>query len=192
MDIAVGIIIGVCLAAAVGFRIFVPLLILSVGSMTDYVSLADTYSWIGTLPAMIAFGVATILEIVGYYVPWMDNMLDTISTPLSPIAGVVAAGSVVVDVDPLISWTVAIILGGGTALSVEFLTVKARALSSFFTGGFGNSIVASGELFFSTFISILAIVIPVIAFLFILFLVFIIWKITRRESEAQNKQFEKF
>lgn len=192
MDIALGIIIGVCLAAAVGFRIFVPLLILSLGSMAEYVTLAESYLWIGTVPAMIAFGVATILEIVGYYVPWMDNMLDTISTPLAPIAGVVGAGSVLVDVDPLISWSVAIILGGGTALSVELLTVKARALSSFFTGGFGNSIVASGELFFSTFIAILAIVVPIVALLFIIFIVFMIRKITRRESEAQNKEFEKF
>lgn len=192
MDIALGIIIGICLAAAVGFRIFIPLLILSLGSMADYVTLSDTYAWVGTIPAVIAFGVATILEIIGYYVPWMDNMLDTISTPLAPIAGVIAAGSVIVDVDPLVSWTVAIILGGGTALSVEFLTVKARALSSFFTAGFGNAVVASGELFFSTFISILAVVIPIVAFLFILFLVFIIWKVIRRESEAQNKQFEKF
>lgn len=192
MDIVFGIIIGVCLAAAVGFRIFVPLLILSLGSMAEYVTLSESYLWIGTVPAMIAFGVATILEIVGYYVPWMDNMLDTISTPLAPIAGVVAAGSVIVDVDPLVSWTVAIILGGGTSLSVELLTVKARALSSFFTGGFGNSIVASGELFFSTFISILAIVVPILAFLFILFLIFMIKRLTKRESEAQNKEFEKF
>ena len=192
MDIALGIILGVCLSAAVGFRIFVPMLVLSIASNLEYVGLSESYMWISSLPAMIAFGVATVLEITGYYVPWMDNMLDTISTPLAPIAGVVAAGSVVVDIDPLISWTIAIILGGGTALSVELLTVKARALSSFFTGGLGNVVVASGELFFSTFISLLAIVIPIVAFLFLLFMVFIMWKIIRRETETQNQKFEKF
>ena len=192
MDIALGIILGVCLSAAVGFRIFVPMLVLSIASNLEYVGLSESYMWISSLPAMIAFGVATVLEITGYYVPWMDNMLDTISTPLAPIAGVVAAGSVVVDIDPLISWTIAIILGGGTALSVELLTVKARALSSFFTGGLGNVVVASGELFFSTFISLLAIVIPIVAFLFLMFMVFIMWKIIRRETETQNQKFEKF
>lgn len=192
MDIALGIILGVCLSAAVGFRIFVPMLVLSVASSLEYVGLSESYMWISSLPAMIAFGVATVLEITGYYVPWMDNMLDTISTPLAPIAGVVAAGSVVVDIDPLLSWTIAIILGGGTALSVELLTVKARALSSFFTGGLGNVVVASGELFFSTFISLLAIVIPIVAFLFLLFMVFIMWKLIRRETETQNQKFEKF
>ncbi len=192
MDIALGIILGVCLSAAVGFRVFVPMLVLSIASNLEYIGLSDTYMWIASVPAMIAFGVATLLEITGYYVPWMDNMLDTISTPLAPVAGVVAAGSVVVDIDPLLSWTIAIILGGGTALSVELLTVKARALSSFFTGGLGNVFVASGELFFSTFISLLAIVVPVVAFLFLLFMLFIMWKIIRRETETQNQKFEKF
>lgn len=190
MDIALGIILGVCLAAAVGFRIFVPMLILNLAANAGYVELAESYMWIGSVPALIAFAVATVAEIVGYYVPWMDNMLDTISTPLSIVAGVVATGSVVVEVSPLISWTIAIILGGGTSLTIELLTVKARALSSFFTGGLGNSIVASGELFFSAFISILAVVLPFVAFGFILFLVFIIAKVISKEDRKQNKKFE--
>jgi hypothetical protein len=192
VDIAVGIILGVCLSAAVGFRIFIPMLILSVASNTGYVELTESYLWISSLPAMIAFAVATVVEIIGYYVPWMDNMLDTISTPLSIVAGVVATGSVVVDVSPLISWMVAIILGGGTAVTVELLTVKARALSSLFTGGLGNSIVASGELFFSTFISILAVVVPFVALGFILFLIFMIAKVISKEDRKQNKKFEEF
>lgn len=192
MDIAVGIILGVCLSAAVGFRIFIPMLILSLASNTGYVELTESYLWISSLPAIIAFAVATVVEIIGYYVPWMDNMLDTISTPLSIVAGVVATGSVVVDVSPLISWMVAIILGGGTAVTVELLTVKARALSSLFTGGLGNSIVASGELFFSTFISILAVVVPFVALAFLLFLIFMIAKVISKEDKKQNKKFEEF
>ena len=190
MDIALGIILGVCLSAAVGFRIFVPMLILNLAANAGYVELAESYMWIASIPALITFGVATVAEIVGYYVPWMDNMLDTISTPLSIVAGVVATGSVVVEVSPLLSWTIAIILGGGTSLTIELLTVKARALSSFFTGGLGNSIVASGELFFSTFISILAVVVPFVALGFILFLVFMIAKVISKEDRKQNKKFE--
>ncbi|MCB0722129.1 MAG: DUF4126 domain-containing protein [Ignavibacteriae bacterium] len=190
MDIALGIILGVCLSAAVGFRIFVPMLILSIAANAGYVELSDSFLWISTLPALIAFTSATIIEIIGYYVPWMDNMLDTISTPLSIVAGAAATGAVIIDVDPLISWTIAIILGGGSAFTVEVLTVKARALSSFFTGGLGNQIVATGELFFSTFISILAIVVPIVALAFLLFLAFVIQKLITRESNSQNKKFE--
>ena len=69
MDIAVGIILGVCLSAAVGFRIFIPMLILSLASNTGYVELTESYLWISSLPAMIAFAVATVVEIIGYYVP---------------------------------------------------------------------------------------------------------------------------
>jgi hypothetical protein len=121
----------------------------------------------------------------------MDNMLDTISTPLSIVAGVIATGSVVVDVSPLLSWTIAIVLGGGTATTIQLLTVKARALSSFFTAGIGNPIVATGELFFSILIPILAILVPIVALGLIILGVIIVQRMISREDSSQNKEFEK-
>ena len=93
MDIAISLIIGICLAAACGFRVFVPLLISGIASQAGYLELSSSYLWIESVPAIIAFSVATLLEILGYYIPWVDNMLDTIATPLAPIAGVIASVS---------------------------------------------------------------------------------------------------
>ena len=187
MDIAISLIIGICLAAACGFRVFVPLLISGIASQAGYLELSSSYLWIESVPAIIAFSVATLFEILGYYIPWVDNMLDTIATPLAPIAGVIASVSLITDADPLFKWTFAVIMGGGTAITVQLLSVKARAVSSFFTSGLGNFIVSTGELILSFLVSIMAVLIPVVTFAFlVIFLIFLYIRVTR-EKKIQDK-----
>jgi hypothetical protein len=172
-EILLTILMGIGLSAASGFRIFIPFLVISIASLTGNLTLADSFSWIGTYAALIAFGVATILEIAGYYIPWVDNILDTITSPMAVIAGVILMASVVTDISPLFKWTLAIIAGGGIAGTIQALTGVTRIASSVTTGGLGNPAVSTVESGSSLTLSAFAIFIPVIAAIVVI--VLLVW-----------------
>mgnify|MGYP001221590468 FL=1 len=184
MEIVLSIIVGISLSAAAGFRVFVPFLVLSICSYAGWIDLGEGSQWMGSLPALISFGVATTAEIGGYYVPWIDNMLDLISLPVSLIAGALLTSSVIVELDPLLKWTLAIVLGGGAALNTQMLTIKARALSSAFTSGLGNPIVSTIESAASTIISFLAIFLPILAIFVLGVFVYITYKLIKKATLA--------
>jgi hypothetical protein len=170
MDTALSICVGIGLSAACGFRVFVPFLILSIASLSGHATLASHFQWIGTYPALIAFSVATALEIGGYYIPWIDHLLDTLATPAAVVAGIIVTGSMLTKVDPFLQWSLAVIAGGGIAGAVQAGTVLTRAASTATTGGLGNPLVATAELGLSLFASILALVAPILAALLVLVL----------------------
>ncbi|HLL90941.1 MAG TPA: DUF4126 domain-containing protein [Tepidisphaeraceae bacterium] len=162
-DVALAVCAGVSLAAACGFRVFVPLLGLSVATAAGVVSPAKGWEWVGTAPAIVALAVATVLELAAYYIPWVDHLLDTIATPTAIGAGTVAAGLVLPVDEPWLRWVAAAITGGGAAGAVQTGTVLARGISGGTTGGLGNWLVATAENAASIVLSILAIVVPIIA-----------------------------
>jgi hypothetical protein len=166
---------GVGLSAACGFRVFVPLLVLSIGAITGHIHLAQSFAWIGTKPALIAFSVATVLEIAAYYIPFLDNLFDTIAGPTAAIAGILVTASVMADVDPMWRWTLAVIAGGGIATSTQLATTKLRLASSATTGGLGNPVLSTIEAVTSTGLSVLAIVLPVVAFLLVVVILVGCW-----------------
>jgi len=148
------------LAAACGFRVFVPLLVVSLGARFGYVPLAQGWQWMGSTPATLAFAGATLFEVLGYYIPWVDHLLDTIATPAAVVAGIVTSASVLADLPPLIRWTAVIIGGGGIAALVQGSTVSLRAASGATTAGLGNPVVATAELAGSSATSLAAVFFP--------------------------------
>lgn len=171
MEVILSILLGFGLSAAVGFRIFVPFLCAGLAAYNHWLALPDGIAWMGTLPALLAFGSATLVEVVAYYVPWLDNMLDTVSTPAASVAGALMMGSFVADIDPLLKWTLAIIAGGGTAGLISAGTAALRVTSTAVTGGVGNNLVATSELGGATAMSFLAIFIPIAAAILVVVLV---------------------
>jgi hypothetical protein len=171
---------GLGLAAACGFRVFVPLLIMSIAVHGGHLEVAQGMKWIGSTPALVAFSLATALEIGGYYVPWLDNFLDSVATPAAVVAGTIVTASMVTDVSPFLRWTLAVIAGGGIAGAVQGTTVVARGVSLATTGGIANPIVATAELGGAIFGAIGAIVAPFIALIIIAavlsFLAFRVWR----------------
>ncbi len=152
---------GIGLAAACGFRIFVPLLVINLAALFGYLHVTPGFEWIGSCSATITFGTATALEILAYYIPWLDNLLDAIASPVSIIAGTIAAASVIVDVPAHIKWILAIIAGGGIAGFVQGATSAIRTKSSLLTGGLGNPLIATLELIGALVTAVFAIVVPV-------------------------------
>ena len=180
--------LGVGLSAACGLRVFIPLLGMSVASMTGWLPLADNLAWIGTTPALVAFGAAAAVEVFGYFVPWVDNALDTVATPAAMVAGTLASASVLGDASPAMQWALASISGGGVAGLVQGGTVAARGASSASTGGLGNVVVAMGEGVGSVLLSVLALVAPVAVAVVVLAL--LVWAVRmllrRRRRRAQT------
>jgi hypothetical protein len=164
METILAVITGIGLGAACGFRVFVPLLALNIASIYGYLNLAPGFDWMGGQYATIAFTSATILEILAYYIPWLDNILDAIASPVSIIAGTIATASVITDLSPSVKWILAIIAGGGIAGIIQGATTALRVKSSLFIGGLGNPLIATAELAGSAIIALLAIIIPVICF----------------------------
>ena len=160
--------VGLALAAACGFRVFVPLLVMSIAARAGHLNLDPALQWIGSYPALIAFSVATVLEILGYYIPWVDHLLDTIATPAAVVAGIIVSASVLTNLSPFLQWTLAVIAGGGTAGLVQSATVATRAASTSVSSGLTNPLVATAEAGLSLVTSFLVIVLPWLAVLVVL------------------------
>src|SRR5215470_11881175 len=172
METILAISLGIGLSAACGFRVFVPLLVMSVASFSGHLTLAPGFQWIGTYPALITFSVATVVEIGGYYIPWVDHLLDTMATPAAIVAGTVITAAMVSNTSPFLKWTLAAIAGGGAAGLVQGTTVLARGVSTATTGGLGNPVVATAELGGSVVTSVLTILAPVLVVAILVFAAF--------------------
>jgi hypothetical protein len=180
------ILVGVGLSAACGFRVFVPLLVMNLAAISGHLQLAQGFQWLGTYPATIAFSVATCLEIAGYYIPWVDHLLDTIATPAAVIAGTIVTASMATDMSPFLKWTLAVIAGGGAAGLVQGTTVVSRGASTAATGGLGNPLVATLELAGAIITSLMAILAPVaVVALLVVVLIILARALVRRSHPLQ-------
>ena len=192
MESMLSIFVGVGLSAACGFRIFVPLLVMSVASLSGNLALSPEFDWIATYPALAAFTVATVFEIGAYYIPWIDNLLDTIAVPAAMVAGTIVMASVVSEMTPFVKWALAVIVGGGVAGTVQGFTSITRIASTVTTGGLGNPVVSTVEAGGSAAMSVLAITLPVVAVIAVVMLLFFafkkiyLWMIKKEELEAQH------
>ena len=159
--------LGLGLAAACGFRVFVPLLVTSVAASAGYLQLSSGFEWVAGKPALICFATATVLEIAAYYVPWVDNLLDSVSGPAAVVAGSVVAASSITEIDPFLKWTLAIIGGGGLAGVIKGSTSLLRGASTLASGGLANPILSTAEAAGAFLIAVAAIVVPVVAFVLV-------------------------
>ena len=184
---------GISLAAASGFRVFLPPFLLSVVARLNIVWFLDLdlvgtqFEFFTSTLAIVVLGIATVAEFAGFYAPWIDNALDTVATPASILAGVAMTAIVLEGADPIIQWAVAIVAGGGVAATIQSATVATRSLSSTFTFGLGNSAVATGENVASVALTLIAILIPFIsAFVVILVVALLVGMKRRREATSQR------
>jgi hypothetical protein len=181
--------VGLGLAAACGFRIFLPLLVLGVAARAELVPLAGGFQWLATTPALVAFAAATVLEIGAYYVPWLDHLLDLAATPAAVGAGALASASVLTELPPLLQWSVALVGGGTAAGIVKGATSLLRFGSTATTGGLANPAVATAEGAAAGVVSLLAILVPVLALLLLGAILFGIYRLARRAFRLREGRF---
>ncbi|WP_420792870.1 DUF4126 domain-containing protein [Lentisphaera profundi] len=168
MELLTGLCIGIGLSAACGFRVFVPMLGVSLASRAGHMELSSGFEWLGGDLAMIVLLIATIFEVAAYFVPWVDNLLDTIAAPAAIVAGTILTGAMTGEMSPLFKWSLALIAGGGAAATVQAVTTVVRGTSTVTTGGIGNPLVAAGELAGATGVTLLAIFVPIAAVILVM------------------------
>ena len=166
--------IGIGLAAASGFRVFLPLFAVSLASYLGWIPTNDNFQWLSGLPTLIVTGVATLVEILAYYIPVVDNFLDTVTVPLATVAGSVLFASQFIELGTFPQWALAIIAGGGTAATIAAGFAGTRAASTATTAGIGNNVIATTETAGAGLMSVLSIFLPVIAFIIALALLLLV------------------
>lgn len=181
--------IGIGLAAASGFRVFLPMFAVSLASYMGRIPMNENFQWLAGLPTLITTGIATVVEILAYYIPYVDHLLDTLSVPLATVAGSVMFASQFTDLGTFPTWALALIAGGGTAAAVSSGFAGTRAASTATTGGLGNSVVATTETAGAGIMSILALVAPIIAAIIAIALVVVVFIFGRKIWNKFRKNF---
>jgi hypothetical protein len=185
-ELALSIVLGVALAAATGFRVFLPMLVVSGAAYTGHLSLDNSFAWLGTLPALIMLSVAAAAEILAYYIPVLDNLLDAVAAPAAFVAGTIASAAVMIDMPPMVKWTAAVIAGGGIAGLTHGVTGMIRAHSTVLTGGLGNALLATAELVGALLVSILALAAPAAAIGLVILFLWLALRLMRQLRRAHS------
>jgi len=187
-DFALSVILGIGLAAATGFRVFLPMLVMSAASYTGHLSLDGSFAWLATPTALTMLGVATLVEILAYYVPGVDNLLDALATPAAFVAGTIVSAAVITDVSPMVKWTAAVIAGGGIAGITQGMTAMLRAKSTILTGGFGNPVIATAEFAGALLLSLLALAAPLAALALVVLFLWLAIRLLRHLLEDRKRR----
>ena len=190
MQIVMAVLVGVGLSAACGFRVFLPMLLMSSGSYAGYLKLGQGMAWAGSGLALTAFGVAALVEVIGYLIPWVDHALDAVSVPLSMAAGTVLTASLFTEIDPMYRWSLALFAGGGTAGGVRATLATVRVSSTATTGGIANPLLGLAEGLISVIMTILALVVPILAILLLFVLALVMIRVVRRFRSLLKTQRE--
>lgn len=185
-DLGLSAALGIGLAAATGLRLFLPMLVVSVAAYTGHLPLSESFAWLGTAPALVLLGVAAIAEILAYYIPGVDNLLDTLATPAAFVAGTIISAAVITDLPPMVKWAAAIIAGGGIAGLTQTTTAVLRAKSTMFTGTLGNPVIATTELGGSLLVSLMALAAPIFTLLVIVVLLWLAFRWLRQISRRPS------
>ena len=173
LDLGLSIALGVGLAAATGLRLFLPMLVVSVAAYSGHLPLSDNFAWLATPAALVLLSVAALAEILAYYIPGLDNLLDTLATPAAFVAGTIIAAAVITDLPPMVKWAAAIIAGGGIAGLTQTTSAVLRAKSTVLTGTLGNPVIATAEVGGSLLVSLMALVAPLLTLVVIIVLLWL-------------------
>lgn len=181
--------LGIGLSASAGFRVFIPLLVASLASHFGILPLGESFQWMGSTPALICFGVATVVEVLAYYIPFVDNFIDSIATPLSVGAGTLLMTSVFPADNEWMKWIMGFIVGGGAAATIQSGSAITRLFSTQFTAGSGNSVISTSEGVFAAGFSFLSLIIPIIIAIILVILIVLILRVLYKRliRKRQNR-----
>lgn len=180
LNIVLSVALGVGLAAATGFRVLLPLLLLSLWAQSGTLPVSDGFAWLGSTPALVMLAVAAVIEIAAYYIPGVDNLLDSLATPGAIVAGILASAAVMPDLPPMLRWALAIIAGGSAAGLTQGASVFLRAHSTAFTAGLGNSVLSTIEWVGALILSLAALLAPFLAILLLVLLALFTLRLVKR------------
>ena len=182
---------GLGLAAASGFRVFLPPFLMAVWSRLGFLDLnieGSEFEAFSSDVSILLLGVASLSEVLAYKIPWMDNMLDSLATPMAGIAGISVVAVSLEGADPSVQWALAIIAGGGASLLIQSATVAGRGLSSMFTLGLANPFFSLIEDIASLLLIFIALLAPLAALFASLILIIVIFRRKIQDHDDHQHQ----
>lgn len=188
LHLPLSIVLGVGLAAATGFRVFLPMLVVGVAAYAGHLPLDSNFAWLATPSALIMLSVAALAEFLAYYIPAVDNLLDTLATPAALVAGTIVSAAVTTDVPPMVKWTAAVIAGGGVAGLTQGVTALLRAKSTILTGGAGNVVLSTAELVGALLVSLLALAAPFAALAVVILFLWLATRLIRHLFRRERRE----
>ncbi|MDZ4349225.1 MAG: DUF4126 domain-containing protein [Xanthomonadaceae bacterium] len=186
IDLVTSVMVGICLSAAAGFRVFLPMLATGLAGWSGHIALDPQFAWLQSELALAALATATLVEVAAYYLPVLDNALDSLSTPIAILAGTVLSAALLGELPPMLQWSLAVVLGGGTSATVQAGTVALRALSLGASGGLGNPVVSTGENAGGLLLVLLALFAPVLGAILLAGLIFLLVRLWRRRRGSTH------
>lgn len=174
--------IGIGLAAAAGFRVFLPFLVAGLAARAGALPLSDGFQFLSSTTALVALGTASVIETAAYYVPGLDHVLDLLAAPVAIVAGAVASAAVMTDLPPAVVWPLAVLGGGGMAATTKLTSAVVRAKGGVATAGLANPVVATVETIGAFLIAVAAVLIPVICLAGLALM--LLWSRRRRRRPA--------
>lgn len=187
METISAIALGIGLSASAGFRVFIPLLVAGIASRFGFLPLGENFAWMGSTPALLCFGVASVTEVLAYYIPFVDNLLDSIATPLSVGAGTLLMTSVFPAESEWMKWVMGVVVGGGAAATIQSGSALTRLMSTQFTAGVGNPVVSTGEGVAATGFSIMSLIAPILVAILLVVFIVIILRLGYRKLKKRKK-----
>ncbi len=181
-EAVLGLCLGVGLAAASGLRVFIPPLLLGLAIRLGVPATEVAPAWLGSWIAIVVFAVAAVVEIGSFYIPWVDNALDTIASPLAVLSGILLTAGMTQEFHPAAQWSLAIVAGGGAAGVTQTASVLTRGLSTATTGGLTNFLVATLELGGAIFVTVLTLAFAPLAVLMVVFAMYWLLRTRRRRA----------
>lgn len=189
METLAALCIGVCLSAACGMRVFVPMLALGIAAKLNILNPAHGFEWLGSWPALIAFTTAAILEMGASLFPWLDHAVDAVASPAAIICGTLATVAQIHDAGPLLTWSTGLALGGGAAAITQTTAVTTRAASTVTTAGLLNPVLGAIQSAASAVVSVLAIAVPALAAVLVVLTGAAAFLVVRRVRRARRAVF---
>ncbi|HEY0783488.1 MAG TPA: DUF4126 domain-containing protein [Thermoanaerobaculia bacterium] len=186
MGILLGILSGLGLSAAAGVRVSIPLLTASLAARAGHLPLAPGFGWMASDAAAIAFAALAVVEMFGYLIPFVDNLLDALAAPAAVVAGMMLTASCATPLPAALRLTLAVLLGSGTAALFQAFGATARQVPAWTAGGLANARLAAVETAGAAVLAALAVTVPAVALLAALAIgVFVVTRLLFRRPAAR-------
>lgn len=169
--------LAVALAACAGLRAWLPLFLAAGMARLGFLELGESFAFVQSDKALVAFGLATLLEVAADKIPAVDHALDSISTIARPAAGALLAASVLGTVsEPLTAITLGLAVGAPSALAPHAAKSLLRVGATAFTGGLANPIISLIEDIATAVLFAVALIVPVLVVALLLLLLAAFWR----------------
>ena len=127
---------------------------------------------------------------MGDKIPAVDHILDSAGIFVRPVAGAIAASSLIQGIDPLLGLVIGIIMGATVAGAVQTIKGAFRLVSTGLTGGIANPAVSTAEDGATAVTGIVAIFLPYITAALILLVIIIGSRVILGKFRRRAEKFE--